>query len=65
MIEDLIAVNAPTTTRSDIGAILMIMSVQAGEVAPVYNAGCYEATSKKNTGIMVTVCSSVAHTLGI
>ena len=65
-IEDLIAVNAlyrPATL--DIGATEDYIRFRRGEVAPVYNYGCYEAT--KNTfGIMVyqEQFMSVAHTLG-
>ena len=65
-IEDLIAVNAlyrPAT--HDIGATDDYVRFRRGEVAPVYNYGCYEAT--KNTfGIMVyqEQFMSVAHTLG-
>lgn len=65
-IEDLIAVNAlyrPATL--DIGATEDYIRFRRGEVAPVYDYGCYEAT--KNTfGIMVyqEQFMSVAHTLG-
>ncbi len=65
-IEDLIAINAlyrPATL--DIGATDDYVRFRRGEVAPVYNFGCYEAT--KNTyGIMVyqEQFMSVAHTLG-
>lgn len=65
-IEDLIAINAlfrPATL--DIGATDDYVRYRRGEVAPVYNFGCYEAT--KNTyGIMVyqEQFMSVAHTLG-
>ena len=65
-IEDLIAINAlyrPATL--DIGATDDYVRFRRGEVAPVYNYGCYEAT--KNTfGIMVyqEQFMSVAHTLG-
>lgn len=65
-IEDLIAINAlyrPATL--DIGATEDFIRYKRGEVAPVYNYGCYEAT--KNTfGIMVyqEQFMSVAHTLG-
>ena len=65
-IEDLIAVNAlyrPATL--DIGATEDYIRFRRGEVAPVYNYGCYEATN--NTfGIMVyqEQFMSVAHTLG-
>lgn len=65
-IEDLIAINAlyrPATL--DIGATEDYVRFRRGEVAPVYNYGCYEAT--KNTfGIMVyqEQFMSVAHTLG-
>ena len=65
-IEDLIAVNAlyrPATL--DIGATEDYIRYRRGEVAPVYDYGCYEAT--KNTfGIMVyqEQFMSVAHTLG-
>ena len=65
-IEDLIAINAlfrPATL--DIGATEDYVRYRRGEVAPVYNYGCYEAT--KNTyGIMVyqEQFMSVAHTLG-
>ena len=65
-IEDLIAINAlyrPATL--DIGATDDYVRFRRGEVAPVYNYGCYDAT--KNTfGIMVyqEQFMSVAHTLG-
>lgn len=65
-IEDLIAINAlyrPATL--DIGATEDYIRFRRGEVAPVYDYGCYEAT--KNTfGIMVyqEQFMSVAHTLG-
>lgn len=65
-IEDLIAINAlyrPATL--DICATDDYVRFRRGEVAPVYNYGCYEAT--KNTfGIMVyqEQFMSVAHTLG-
>ena len=65
-IEDLIAINAlyrPATL--DIGATEDYIRYRRGEVAPVYDCGCYEAT--KNTfGIMVyqEQFMSVAHTLG-
>ena len=65
-IADLIAINAlyrPATL--DIGATDDYVRFRRGEVAPVYNYGCYEAT--KNTfGIMVyqEQFMSVAHTLG-
>lgn len=65
-IEDLIAINAlyrPATL--DIGATENYIRYRRGEVAPVYDYGCYEAT--KNTfGIMVyqEQFMSVAHTLG-
>lgn len=65
-IEDLIAINAlyrPATL--DIGATEDYIRFHRGEVAPVYDYGCYEAT--KNTfGIMVyqEQFMSVAHTLG-
>ena len=65
-IEDLIAINAlyrPATL--DIDATDDYVRFRRGEVAPVYNYGCYEAT--KNTfGIMVyqEQFMSVAHTLG-
>ena len=65
-IEDLIAINAlfrPATL--DIGATDDYVRYRRGEVAPIYNYGCYEAT--KNTyGIMVyqEQFMSVAHTLG-
>lgn len=65
-IEDLIAINAlyrPATL--DIGATEDYIRFRRGEVAPVYNYGCYEAT--KNTfGIMVyqEQFMFVAHTLG-
>ena len=65
-IEDLIAINAlfrPATL--DIGATDNYVRYRRGDVAPVYNFGCYEAT--KNTyGIMVyqEQFMSVAHTLG-
>lgn len=65
-IEDLIAVNAlyrPATL--DIGATDDYVRFRRGEVAPVYNYGCYEAT-KNIFGIMVyqEQFMSVAHTLG-
>ena len=65
-IEDLIAINAlyrPATL--DIGATDDYVRFRRGEVEPVYNFGCYEAT--RNTfGIMVyqEQFMSVAHTLG-
>lgn len=65
-IEDLIAINAlfrPATL--DIGATDDYVRYRRGEVAPVYNFGCYEAT--KNTyGLMIfqEQFMSVAHTLG-
>jgi DNA polymerase-3 subunit alpha len=65
-IEDMIAINAlyrPATL--DIGATEDYIRFHRGEVAPVYNYGCYEATN--NTfGIMVyqEQFMSVAHTLG-
>ena len=65
-IEDLIAINAlfrPATL--DIGATDDYVRYRRGDVAPIYNFGCYEAT--KNTyGIMVyqEQFMSVAHTLG-
>lgn len=65
-IEDLIAINAlyrPATL--DIGATEDYVRYRRGEVAPVYDYGCYEAT--KNTfGIMAyqEQFMSVAHTLG-
>lgn len=65
-VEDLIAINAlfrPATL--DIGATDDYVRYRRGDVAPVYNFGCYEAT--KNTyGIMVyqEQFMSVAHTLG-
>ena len=65
-IEDLIAINAlfrPATL--DIGATDDYVRYRRGDVVPVYNFGCYEAT--KNTyGIMVyqEQFMSVAHTLG-
>ena len=65
-IEDPIAINAlyrPATL--DIGATEDYIRYRRGEVAPVYDYGCYEAT--KNTfGIMVyqEQFMSVAHTLG-
>lgn len=65
-IEDLIAINAlyrPATL--DIGATEDFIRYRRGDIAPVYNYGCYEAT--KNTfGIMVyqEQFMSVAHTLG-
>lgn len=64
-IEDLIAVNAlyrPATL--DIGATDDYVRYRRGEVAPVYNYGCYEAT--KNTfGLLIyqEQFISVAHTL--
>ena len=65
-IEDLIAINAlyrPATL--DIGATEDYIRFRRGEVAPVYDYGCYEAT--KNTfGIMCyqEQFISIAHTLG-
>lgn len=65
-IDDLIAINAlyrPATL--DIGATDDYVRFRRGEVAPVYNFGCHEAT--KNTyGIMVyqEQMMSIAHTLG-
>ncbi len=65
-IEDLIAINAlfrPATL--DIGATDDYVRYRRGDVGPVFNFGCYEAT--KNTyGIMVyqEQFMSVAHTLG-
>lgn len=65
-IEDLIAINAlyrPATL--DIGATDDYVRYRRGEVAPVYNYGCYEAT--QNTfGIMVyqEQFMAIAHTLG-
>ena len=65
-IEDLIAINAlyrPATL--DIGATEDYIRFRRGEVAPVYDYGCYEAT--KNTfGIMCyqEQFMSIAHTLG-
>lgn len=65
-IEDLIAINAlyrPATL--DIGATDDYVRYRRGEVAPVYNYKCYEAT--QNTfGIMVyqEQFMSIAHTLG-
>ena len=65
-IEDMIAINAlyrPATL--DIGATEDYIRFRRGEVAPVYNYGCYEATN--NTfGIMVyqEQFMSIAHTLG-
>lgn len=65
-IEDLIAINAlyrPATL--DIKATDDYVRYRRGEVAPVYNYGCYEAT--QNTfGIMVyqEQFMSIAHTLG-
>lgn len=65
-IEDLIAINAlyrPATL--DVGATEDYVRYRRGEIAPVYDYGCYEAT--KNTfGIMVyqEQFMSVAHTLG-
>lgn len=65
-IEDLIAVNAlyrPATL--DIGATDDYVRYRRGEVAPVYNYGCYEAT-KSTYGIMVyqEQFMSIANTLG-
>lgn len=65
-IEDLIAINAlyrPATL--DIGATDDYVRYRRGEVAPVYNYGCYEAT-KGTYGIMVyqEQFMSIAHTLG-
>lgn len=65
-IEDLIAINAlyrPATL--DIGATDDYVRYRRGEVAPVYNYGCYEAT--QNTfGIMVyqEQFMAIAHALG-
>ena len=65
-IEDMIAINAlyrPATLAT--GATEDYIRFRRGEVAPVYNYGCYEATN--NTfGIMVyqEQFMSVAHTLG-
>jgi DNA polymerase-3 subunit alpha len=65
-IEELIAINAlyrPATL--DIGATEDYIRFRRGEVAPVYDYGCYEAT--KNTfGIMCyqEQFMSIAHTLG-
>ena len=65
-IEDLIAINAlyrPATL--DVGATDDYVRYRRGEVVPVYNYGCYEAT--QNTfGIMVyqEQFMSIAHTLG-
>lgn len=65
-IEDLIAINAlyrPATL--DIGATDDYVRYRRGEVAPVYNYGCYEPT--QNTfGIMVyqEQFMAIAHTLG-
>lgn len=65
-IEDLIAINAlfrPATL--DIGATDDYVRYRRGEVAPVYNFGCYEAT-KKSYGLLVyqEQFLSIAHTLG-
>lgn len=65
-IEDLIAINAlyrPATL--DIGATEDYIRYKRGEVAPVFNYGCYEAT-KDTYGIMVyqEQFMSIAHTLG-
>lgn len=65
-IEDLIAINAlyrPATL--DIGATEDYIRYKRGEVAPVYNFGCYEAT-KDTYGILVyqEQFMSIAHTLG-
>lgn len=65
-IEDLIAINAlyrPATL--DIGATEDFIRFRRGEVAPVYNFGCYEAT-RDTYGIMVyqEQFMSIAHTLG-
>lgn len=65
-IEDLIAVNAlyrPATL--DIGATDDYVRYRRGEVAPVYDYGCYEAT-QSTYGIMVyqEQFMSIAHTLG-
>lgn len=65
-VEDLIAINAlyrPATL--DVGATDDYVRYRRGEVVPVYNYGCYEAT--QNTfGIMVyqEQFMSIAHTLG-
>ena len=65
-IEDLITVNAlyrPTTL--DIGATDDYVRYRWGEVVPVYDYGCYEAT-QSTYGIMVyqEQFMSIAHTLG-
>ena len=65
-IEDLIAINAlyrPATL--DIGATDDYVRYRRGEVAPVYDYGCYEAT-QSTYGIMVyqEQFMSIAHTLG-
>ena len=65
-IEDLIAINAlyrPATL--DIGATEDYIRYRRGEVAPVYDFGCYEAT-RSTFGIMVyqEQFMSIAHTLG-
>lgn len=65
-IEDLIVINAlyrPATL--DIGATEDYIRLRRGEVAPVYDYGCYDAT--RNTfGLMVfqEQFMSIAHTLG-
>lgn len=65
-IEDLLAANAlyrPATL--DVGAAEDFIRFRRGEVAPVYNYGCYEAT--KNTyGLLCfqEQFMSIAHTLG-
>lgn len=65
-IEDLIAINAlyrPATL--DIGGTEDYIRYKRGEVAPVYNFGCYEAT-KDTFGILIyqEQFMSIAHTLG-
>lgn len=65
-IEDLIAVNAlyrPATL--DVGATEDFIRFRRGEVAPVYNYGCYEAT-KSTYGLLCfqEQFMSIAHTLG-
>lgn len=65
-IEDLIAINAlyrPATL--EIGATDDFVRYRRGEVAPVYNYGCFEAT-QKTYGIMIyqEQFMSIAHSLG-
>lgn len=65
-IEDLIVINAlyrPATL--DVGATEEYVRYKRGEVAPVYEYGCYE-TTKNTFGLMVfqEQFMSIAHTLG-